>query len=78
MVLLAGVAFNFILAFLIFLGLFWQGVAPLAINSRFETVTETRLVPNFEQAISIGMVKVSGVTLSPVSGSVSERVGIRE
>lgn len=53
LVILAGVAFNFVLAFLIFAGLFWQGVAPLAVNSQFDTQTETLLVPTFERAVEL-------------------------
>jgi membrane-associated protease RseP (regulator of RpoE activity) len=59
-VLLAGVTFNFLLAFFLFVALFYNGVAPLAINTKFETATETRLVPSFERSIEIGMVKGLG------------------
>ena len=53
LVILAGVAFNFFLAFLIFVGLFWQGVAPLAVDSKFETRSETLLVPSFDRAVEL-------------------------
>jgi S1-C subfamily serine protease len=75
-VILAGVAFNFVLAFLIFVGLFWQGVAPLAVNSKFDTQTETLLVPTFERAVELGIFTASGIVLSPISGSPSEIAGV--
>lgn len=72
-VLLAGVAFNFLLAFLAFTILFWAGVSPLAVNTRFQTDIETRLVPSFEKAVEIGVIKASGVELTPIAGSSAER-----
>lgn len=75
-VILAGVVFNFILAFLIFIGLFWHGVAPLAVNSKFETRSETLLVPSFDKAVELGIFKVSGITVNPVSGSPAQLAGV--
>lgn len=66
LVILAGVAFNFILAFIIFVGLFWHGVAPLAVNSKFETRSETLLVPSFDRAVELGVFEVSGISMTPV------------
>lgn len=69
---LAGVTFNFILAFIIFIGLFWHGVAPLAVNSKFETRSETLLVPSFDRAVELGVFEVSGISITPVEGSPSK------
>lgn len=67
LVILAGVTFNFVLAFIVFVFLFWNGVAPLAVNSKFATKTETLLVPSFEKAVELGVFEVSGISLSPVA-----------
>jgi regulator of sigma E protease len=76
LVLLAGVTFNFLLAFFVFFGLFWHGVAPLAINTKFETRSDPLLVPSFEHAMRTGLIEASGAELSSATGSVAERAGI--
>ncbi|MFZ4461760.1 MAG: hypothetical protein ACOYN2_04500 [Patescibacteria group bacterium] len=55
MVLLAGVIMNFIFAWVICTTLFAVGVAPLAINSKFATTTQTLLIPSFDHAKEIGL-----------------------
>ncbi len=69
---------NFIFAWLILSLLFVNGIAPLAINSKFQTSTETLLIPSFEKARQIGLVKVHGVALSPIAGSPAEKAGIKD
>lgn len=76
MVLLAGVAMNFFLAWVIFSILFTVGVSPLGINTKFPTQTESLLVPTFSQAIEKGVIVHSGVVLSPIPGSIAEKNGV--
>lgn len=75
-VILAGVVMNFLFAFVIFSTLFMVGVEPLGINTKFQTATETKLIPSFEEAVRIGLVKTDGIILSPLTGSIAERSGI--
>ncbi|MDD2891544.1 MAG: M50 family metallopeptidase [Candidatus Gracilibacteria bacterium] len=77
-VILAGVIMNFFFAFIIFSGLFMVGVEPLGINTKFPTQTETKLIPSFQEAVRIGLVKTDGIILSPLTGSIAEKSGIRE
>lgn len=77
-VILAGVAMNFLFAFVIFSALFMVGVEPLGINTKFQTSTETKLIPSFDEAVRIGLVKTDGIILSPLTGSIAERSGILE
>lgn len=75
-VILAGVVMNFFLAFLIFSVLFMIGVEPLGINTKFQTSTETKLIPSFDEAVRIGLVKTDGIILSPLTGSIAEKSGL--
>lgn len=50
-VILAGVIMNFLFAFIIFSVLFMVGVEPLGINTKFQTQTETKLIPSVDEAI---------------------------
>lgn len=69
---------NFIFAWVVFSILFAVGVAPLAINSKFQTETETLLIPSFKRAIETGLLKTEGVALTPIKDSPAEQAGIRE
>lgn len=75
-VILAGVVMNFLFAFVVFSILFMVGVEPLGINSKFQTSTETKLIPSFEEAVRVGLVKTDGIILSPIQGSIAEKSGI--
>lgn len=75
-VILAGVVMNFLFAFVIFSTLFMVGVEPLGINSKFQTSTETKLIPSFDEAVRIGLVKTDGILLSPLTGSIAWKSGI--
>jgi len=77
-VILAGVVMNFLFAFVIFSALFMVGVEPLGINTKFQTSTETKLIPSFDEAVRIGLVKTDGIILSPIAGSIAEHSGILE
>ncbi len=81
MILLGGVTMNFLLAWFLFTGLFWgvtnpAGMAPIAINSKIPTQTESLLVPTYEQAIDRGILKIAGVILDPIKDSPAEKSGI--
>jgi membrane-associated protease RseP (regulator of RpoE activity) len=75
-VILAGVVMNFLFAFVIFTALFMVGIEPLGINSKFQTSTETKLIPSFEEAIRVGLIKTDGILLSPMTGSIAAKSGI--
>lgn len=77
-VILAGVVMNFLFAFVIFSTLFMIGVEPLGVNTKFQTSTQTKLIPSFDEAVRIGLIKTDGIVLSPMTGSIAERSGIRE
>jgi len=82
-ILLAGVTMNFIFAWIIFFTLFWSGtnpggVAPIAINTRFATQTESLLVPTYEQARKVGMIEIDGVYLEPMENSPAALAGIKK
>lgn len=77
-VILAGVFMNFLLAIIIFSGLFMVGVEPLAVNTKFETVAQTKLIPSFDDAVKSGFIKTDGLLLSPLTGSIAQTSGIQE
>jgi type II secretory pathway component PulC len=52
------------------------GIEPLGINSKFQTSTETKLIPSFEEAIRVGLIKTDGILLSPMTGSIAAKSGI--
>ena len=52
------------------------GVEPLGINTKFQTSTETKLIPSFDEAVRIGLVKTDGIILSPLTGSIAEKSGL--
>lgn len=76
-VMLAGVFMNFMLAWVILSVLFFIGIEPLAINTKFETTTETRLIPSLDQAVKIRLLKVHGLSLSPLPASIAGKAGIQ-
>lgn len=76
-VVLAGVAFNFILAFAALTGVFMAGVSPLGVNRQFAPV-ETALLPTYEQALREGiLVRTPGALVDPLPGSPAQRAGLR-
>lgn len=75
-VILAWVFMNFLFAFIIFSVLFIVWVQPLGINTKFPTHIEAKLIPSFDEAIHIGLVKTDGIILTPISGSIAQKSGI--
>ena len=77
LVVLGGVFMNFVLAIVVLAVLFMVGVAPLGINTKFDTDIPSRLVPSMDQARTLGILEVDGLTLSPLTGSIAEQAGVR-
>lgn len=77
LVLVAGVVMNWILACAIFFGLFLYGVKPLTVLPIDIGQTHSYFLPSFEEAMQSGFVTHSGVTLTPLTGSLAERSGIQ-
>ncbi|HRI36042.1 MAG TPA: site-2 protease family protein [bacterium] len=77
----AGVAMNFLLAFLILWGLFFWGVHPVGVNAEFpDESVESRLVPTVRQAVESGLLKTDGISIAPITKGTSpaREVGITE
>lgn len=53
-------------------------VQPLGINTKFPTHTEAKLIPSFDEAVRVGLVKTDGIILTPMSGSIAQKSGIRD
>jgi regulator of sigma E protease len=82
MILLGGVTMNFLLAWVILIGLFWSvtnpsGLTPLGINTKFNTSTQSKLVPTYDQAVGQGLIVVKGTLIGPIAGGPADRAGIK-
>lgn len=77
LVLVAGVTMNFLLAFVIFTGLFWYGTAPVTVSPFADGPTKSFFLPSFEEAEAMGFVTYSGIVLTPLTGSIAEKAGIQ-
>lgn len=76
-IILAGVAMNFLLAMVIFSVLFFIGVKPVGVNTLIPTDSTIRLLPSYEDAVEIWLIiEKPGVILSPLSGSLAQTSGI--
>lgn len=76
-IILAGVFMNFVLASLIFAGLFIAGVQPLWINSIIPIESHSRLLPNYQQAKESGvLLPDSEIRLYPSQNSLAEKAGL--
>jgi hypothetical protein len=62
---------NFLLAWIIFIGLFMVGSQPFGINTYFETSTHSKFLPTFEDAKKDGTLTTSGIVFYPLTGSVA-------
>lgn len=76
LVLVAGVTMNFILAFVIFTGLFLSGTAPIAVNPISSEATHSFFIPSFDEAVTMGYLTHDGVEISALTGSIAELAGI--
>lgn len=78
-IILAGVAMNFLLAIVIFSILFFIWVKPIWVNTQFPTDREILLIPTLEQAKKSGLIQSnSGIIVQPLSGSIAEKAGLKE
>jgi len=78
-IILAWVIMNFLLASVIFTGLFFFWVKPIGINDTIPIQTELKLIPTLEQAIENEVIiKNKWVYLYPVEGSIAEESGIQQ
>lgn len=76
-IILAWVVMNFILAWIIFSVLFFIGMKPIWVNTKIDTDLPVKLIPNYEQALESGLLKINpGLVLSPIEWSVAENAGI--
>lgn len=77
-IVLAWIFFNLILAFVLLTSLFYFWVQPLAVNTKFDVSSKTKLIPDLTSAIKTWMVKVDWIELSPIKWSVAEKAGLKE
>lgn len=77
-VLLAGVTMNFLLAWIIFTWLFLVGTRPIAIAPGDGSPNGSFFIPSFEEARDMNFLSYSGITFSPLTGSIAYNAGIRE
>lgn len=73
LVLVAGVVMNFFLAWIIFIGLFLSGTAPLSPVPFDIGKTNSYFLPSLEEALESGYVHSDGVILRPLENSVAEK-----
>lgn len=77
-IILAGVAVNFLLAWIIFSVLFFIWISPIGINTKLETQLPVKIIPNYSQAIDAGiLIKNPGVILQPVEWSFAEQIWLK-
>jgi len=78
-VMLAGVAMNFVLAVFIFWILFMVGVKPVGINTILPVDTTMRLIPSVEDAKKQGLlIEKDGIYMIPIEDSIAQKAGILE
>jgi regulator of sigma E protease len=78
LVLIAGVTMNFLLAWVIFTGLFVHGIAPVTIAPVSGWPTHSVILPSFDEAYAMGYLRHEGIELTPLTGSVAESAGIQK
>jgi len=78
-IILAGVAVNFLLAWIIFSVLFFIWISPIWINTKLETQLPVKMIPNYSQALESGiLIKNPGVILQPVEWSFAEEIWLKQ
>ncbi len=73
-VLAAGVTMNFVLAFVVFTGLFLYGVTPMAIIPL--DGYESQILPSAHEAIESRYLTHAGLTVTGLSGSIASVAGV--
>jgi len=66
------------LASMIFSTLFYFWSEPLAINTKFETQTKTKFIPDLNTAIEKWILEIDWVSLSPMKWSIAENSWIKD
>lgn len=77
-IILAWVAFNFLLSGIIISYLFYVWVQPFSINTQFEWVYKTKLIPTLKDSINEWMIKHKWLILSPVKWSIAEKSWMKD
>lgn len=77
-IILAWVFMNFVLAIVIFSFLFFIWVKPIWINDQIKTSTDLKLIPTYEKALEIWLIKQnSWAYLVPAKNSIAEKSNIK-
>ncbi len=76
LVLIAGVSMNFVLAIMIFFVFFISWASPIGPNTVLEKDYGSYFLPSFEASMKSGYITHSGISLTPLSGSLAIRSGI--
>jgi S1-C subfamily serine protease len=67
---------NFLLAWIIFSTLIWQGSSPLSVNTLVNKSYGSYFLPSFSEALQSGYVTHSGISLVPIVGGPASESGI--
>ena len=76
LVLIAGVTMNFLLALVIFFWFFLIGTSPLGPNLILDKDYGSYMLPSFDKSIETGYITHSGLTLTPLPGSIADLAGV--
>lgn len=76
LVLIAWVTMNFLLAWVIFTGLFWQWFGPLAVNFLLEKNYNSYFLPSFQESLDSGFLYHEGILIDPLAWGVAWKQGI--
>ena len=68
---------NFLLAWVIFTGLFFHGIAPVTIAPVSGGPTHSLILPSFEEARKSGYLQYDAIEVTPMTGSVAENMGLK-
>lgn len=68
---------NFLLAWVIFFGIFVFGARPLSVLPVDAGRTYSYFLPSISEGIEWGFAEHEGIILTPLSGSIAEGAGIR-
>lgn len=77
-IVLAWVTMNFLLASVIFSSLFYIWTEPIAINTKFQTNTKTKFIPDIDAAVKEWLLEIDGISLSPIKWSIAEKSWLKD
>lgn len=78
LVLIAWVAMNFLLAWVIFSWLLWHGSSPLAVNFLLPSNYGSYFLPSIDESFDSGYLKHEGIELEPIPWGPAEKYGIKK